>query len=104
MDLKEKPGFVWHFVCFIFGVLSIPWWAYVATNLWMWFGLPLGFPALGMAHAVGLRALIGMFWPIKLPPKDLGWTEKEKDLGNLVLAWFLPAFAYTVGRVALYFM
>ena len=102
--MKEKPGPLWNFVVIVLGLASIPWWAFFAVKLWAWFIVPFGLPSIGMAHAIGLRATIGLYWPVRLPQKDLGWTEKEKDIGNLLLSWCLPVFAYVVGRLALYFL
>lgn len=39
-------------------ILCLPihalWWGYVATRLWFWYVVPLGLPAIGLWHAVGL--------------------------------------------------
>jgi len=34
--------------------------AWVALKMWVWFAIPLGAPAIGMAHAYGLCLLIGI--------------------------------------------
>lgn len=42
-------------------LLALPvsiWAAWVEKTLWYWFAVPLGLPAIGMAHAYGLSALL----------------------------------------------
>jgi hypothetical protein len=42
-------------------ILVVPvtvWGAYVEKTLWWWFFVPLGLPAIGMAHAYGLSTFL----------------------------------------------
>lgn len=40
----------------------VPWaliaWGWALQLMWMWFLVPLGIPALGLAHAIGIRGLV----------------------------------------------
>ena len=36
------------------------WYGFVIAKLWLWFLVPFGLPAVGIAHAAGLHALAAM--------------------------------------------
>jgi hypothetical protein len=98
--MKEKPGALWNLAVSVVGVASIPWHLWSTVKLWVWFAVPLGLPVIGMAHVLGLRTLVGLFEPKEMPLKDTGWTERERDLGRLLIGWGLPAFALLIGWIA----
>ena len=49
--------------------------AWVMVRLWMWFVVPFGLPALGMAWMLG----IGTFWSLFVIDWNLFWERLEKD-------------------------
>lgn len=60
--------------------------AYVLAVLWRWFGVPLGLPSLGMAHAYGLATLL-QFANINLPPvKDRDVAEAANGISRQATA------------------
>jgi hypothetical protein len=76
------------------------WEAFALKVLWGWFLVPLGLPAIGMAHAVGL-ALIATLLTHQAPSN---MTSDERQ--SQVIGWGLatPAVALIVGWIAKGFM
>lgn len=86
---------------------------YAMTHLWLWFIVPLGVPAIGMAHAWGILILKEFlrfkFKKVEDSPK--GETEDErntrliKDLsGRLATMYIAPIVSIVAGYVATLFM
>lgn len=44
-----------------FVLVAVLWGGYIASLLWGWFLVPLGVPAIGYWHAVGIETLLGAF-------------------------------------------
>ena len=49
--LKGVLGVLAFLLCIVFS-------GFVTTELWLWFVVPLGAPAINIAHALGLRMLL----------------------------------------------
>lgn len=76
------------------------WEGFVLKVLWAWFLLPLGLPAIGMAHAVGISALVGLL--AHQAPPDLN----DDDRLHKVFQWAVcgPIAALALGWIAKQFM
>lgn len=79
--------------------LGAPVLGFTLSTLWRWFMVPLGVPAIGMAHAYGLLLLVMMFRPKKHTKSTA--TEGLKDFGYVL---FLSAYALAVGYIVTLFM
>lgn len=55
------------------------------SELWGWFIVPLGAPAISVIHAVGLKLTIGF---VTFKMKDLD-EDRDKDFDEMVKAMFL---------------
>jgi hypothetical protein len=71
--------------------------AFTTMTLWMWFGVPLGLPQIGMAHAVGISLLVSNFKTLpnineKKPDESFG----EVILKTIVANLFFLAFGWVV--------
>lgn len=42
-------------------ILLTIWRGFILSCLWAWFMVPLGLPEIGVAHAIGVAFLVGMF-------------------------------------------
>jgi hypothetical protein len=60
-------------------------WGYAVAALWGWFAVPLGAPAIGLAHGLGIRLLMATAVPH--PPHD----DKKQRLGFQTTASMLYA-------------
>lgn len=71
----------------------------VLSMLWIWFMVPLGVPPIGIAHAVGLVALIGLVGPGPRLRDDepLTWQRLRSQIGHSV---FKMATIFVVGAIA----
>lgn len=76
--------------------------AVVATKLWEWFVVPLGMPAIGVAHAYGLLLLFTMHAVARnaLVARDDSISPNVAWLGCL----FTYTMAFIFGAVAKWFM
>lgn len=71
---------------------------YVIWVLWGWFAIPLGLPAITLAHAIGIDILISMFQPVRIQRED-------PPIGKYVIAAIVrPMLALAIGYVALQFI
>ena len=66
--------------------------------LWGWFAVPLGIPAIGLAHAIGVDLLIGMFQPARFVTDDFDWAAWARTI------LFRPALAIAAGYVVLQYI
>jgi hypothetical protein len=75
---------------------------YVFATLWSWFVVPLGAPAMGLAHAYGLGCLVTMATlPARLPKdkevaaasenNERDATAKEKFIYAFTIIWQMAA-------------
>lgn len=67
--------------------------AFTTTQLWGWFGVPLGLPAIGLAHAIGISLLVNNFKTLpninkKEPDESFGETIIKTIIVNLVFLVF----------------
>ena len=54
---------------------------FVLHRLWAWFVVPLGVPAIGIAHAVGLAMLVGF---LKMSQHDFDQESDDEPLARLI--------------------
>jgi len=65
---------------------------FVTVELWGWFVVPLGAPAIGIAHALGLRMLVSV--------STHNYAEDKRSQGErLANAFALPLFAWGFGAL-----
>jgi hypothetical protein len=76
--------------------------AYVLRDLWEWFVVPLGMPAIGLAHAVGISSIVGyLTQQAKDRDKDDSNKDTTADLIHAVAAAIIyPLFAWGIGAIA----
>lgn len=67
--------------------------AWILAKLWAWFLVPLGVPAVGMAHGYGIWVLLGFLWT---RPADL---RAATDAELLAKAYAAPLIALAMGAV-----
>lgn len=91
----------------ILGVVGLAllgiWWGYAIHILWAWFAVPLGAPAIGVAHAYGLSVLFGLFLNIR----GLKIGEQKDDSqwsASVTVSVLMPALALLFGWIAVGFM
>ncbi|AUR87931.1 TMhelix containing protein [Vibrio phage 1.106.O._10N.286.51.F7] len=66
---------------------------YVFSELWGFFVVPLGAPAIGVIHAIGLAALIHMTSPLS--------SERDPDIAHMLVSKiFRILFCYALGVIA----
>jgi hypothetical protein len=75
-------------------ILSIFWCGWVTATLWGWFFVPLGVPAIGVWHAFGIAALVGLLKGVQA--RKLESTTVER----LTFGILAPAFALGFGWLA----
>lgn len=51
---------------FMVNVALVPWRTFVLMKLWAWFVAPLGLPAIGLAHALGIILVVGFLRPDRI--------------------------------------
>jgi len=65
---------------------------FVTAELWGWFVVPLGVPAIGIAHALGLRLVVHV--------ATFTYAEDKRGQGErLANAIVLPLFAWAFGAI-----
>lgn len=75
--------------------------AAVLATLWRWFAVPLGAPAVGLAHMVGIATLVGLGTHQFVP--TAGMDNRERAVGAIADGLVAPTFALLVGWIALQF-
>jgi len=86
-----------------FGVYGMP---YIVSTLWGWFVVPLGVPALSVAHAFGLILFTTLF-RFDLITKAKEDADKGTPIGNCVKTWvvfFGGGLVLGVGYIAKYWV
>lgn len=99
MKLSVFPAYAFVLVT---GSLLAGW---VIQNLWAWFALPFGLPALTLAHAVGVDLLVSF---LAINPTGLyahkSLNNAEKGKNGLYMVYARPLFYLACGFVASLFM
>ena len=71
----------------------------VCADLWAWFLVPLGVPAIGVAHAIGIHSLIGLM-TVSISRADLRAKSESTDViarcGDRALGYLL---VWAVGAI-----
>lgn len=78
----------------IYLVLIMVFGGVVLRDLWLWFVIPLfpTLPALTIAQAAGVKAVIGFASGLQFPPKDeskFSWTKVVIPFAAYALVWFM---------------
>jgi hypothetical protein len=79
-------------------------WGYCVAVLWSWFVVPLGLPAIGKAHALGLAVIV------RFVSMDVSKVIKDADeethefVARQVAVFIVPGFALLFGWVYQQFM
>lgn len=84
---------------FVLGPLFAVFEGFALKTLWAWFLVPLGLPAIGLAHAVGVAALIGL-----VTHQTPATNDDEHTARVLVFGAISPGGALVVGWIAKSFM
>lgn len=58
----------------------------VVSILWRWFAVPLGFPVIGIAHAIGLSMLVHMM------ASGISARKSDASTGRILWALFVAPF------------
>lgn len=103
--LMEIFGKIAAYIVMVTVIIFVGAWAF--QTLFAWFLVPLGLPAIGMAHAYGLM-LVASF--LKMKPKDLDLDEnkKTKTTAETITNFYVYILFYLVavgmGWITLLFM
>lgn len=80
---------------------------FVLTQLWGWFVVPLGADRLGIAHALGLSLMLGIFFAHIATKNDVKNSDNEwyvQAIGTLINSILASLFAWGVGAIIAGFM
>jgi hypothetical protein len=75
--------------------------AFVLRDLWLWFMVPLGLPALSLMHAMGLD-LLGQF--VVMTRMSMEYESTAGLPKSIVKGLFVTLFIWVAGFVTHYFM
>jgi hypothetical protein len=75
------------------------WQAYIIAVLWGWFMLQFGLPAIGVAHAIGLRCIFLLFRGGYAMPK-----QKDKFWERWIAPFLIPAVVLGIAWIAKRYM
>lgn len=90
-------------VLLLLSVLQIVYTGWVITKLWLWFMVPLGVPAIGIAHAIGLGILISLIAGLHFLAREKDAEIKgtnEKMAYRLIGSAVVTSFAWAFGALA----
>jgi hypothetical protein len=90
------------FFALTLAALSI-WSGYVLSILWGWFLVPMGAKQIGVAHAIGLAAIVNVF----MGQRGVNGNDDKKNTnwgGKLIAVIIGPLFALFVGWITHFFM
>lgn len=76
----------------------------VLRQLWYWFLVPLGVPAVGAAHALGISCLLGLFTMGLARDADKEETVLAKSIRSVTFGLLGPAVALGLGYLFSLFM
>jgi hypothetical protein len=97
--LEVILGFLLFPTIVLFATVGMLYYAWTLTVLWTWFLVPLGMPAIKLAHAYGIGLIAGLF---KAAPNE---TKGEKDLLSELVTWAVkPVIALAVGGLVKFFL
>lgn len=71
---------------------SMVWSGFVMQLMWAWFVVPLGVPAIGIAHALGLRLLAE--W---MTYQDRDLSDKNDLLESAIKSFLIPLLMLGLG-------
>jgi hypothetical protein len=74
------------------GLAAIPWHGFVYAQLWGWFAVPLGLPAVGMWHALGVAVLFRL-----LTLKGYPRPDNKNEAFEAVATWVYPLLSLGFG-------
>lgn len=77
---------------------------YVLSEMWTWFVVPLGVTAIGLAHAVGIASLGGLFFLGVGAAISAHNYESENKNRDMVKWYVMYYFSTTVGLLNLWLM
>lgn len=70
---------------------------WVLSLLWGWFIVPLGVPAVGVVHAIGIAFVVGMFTSAAKVDSDHPWR-------NIAIGFLAPLLTLAFGAIVHGFM
>lgn len=79
---------------FFVGIIAIPLMlagGFVFRDMWTWFVVPLGMPAINLAHAIGLASILKGRWAYK--------SEKGHEWYYLPLQFVSLGFVWLIGYI-----
>lgn len=89
---------------------------YAVSMLWLWFAVPLGLPAIGIAQAIGINILVaslanttGLSLALQSIKEILKGDQKDSKLSRqeikyLISIFLLPAFELGIGFLVTLFL
>ncbi len=81
-------------------LITVPaflWVGFVIKIMWVWFMVPLGLPAISLAHAIGIDVLITF---IVIPS-----VNEDRSMSDIISSFiFRPVFVLLIGFIAKSFM
>ena len=80
-----------------FSILS----GWALSWLWLWFLVPLGVPAIGLAHSIGIVSLVSFLTKQYNPTSN---DTSEEKYGKLAYAVMSPFLALGIGYIVHSFM
>ncbi|WP_413460726.1 hypothetical protein [Herbaspirillum huttiense] len=103
---KGKENMSFFGVIFYLAVMAAAtlWNGYVASTLWGWFIVPLGVSAITYWHAVGLSAVVGVFFGGSFSLRSDGESPVEAAFEDILKAALVPLFCLGIGWVAKQYM
>jgi hypothetical protein len=89
-------------------IISAPivifYYAFALSYLWLWFLVPLGVPAIGMANALGIMLFKGFLWVKYTPNAQADTTPLSKMVRGLGYGYAVPTIALFMGYIYHSFM
>lgn len=74
---------------FIIGFPASVWISFVGTNLWKWFAVPLGAPAISLVYGMGFYWLISFYRVLSTPIQDRELPDMFCKDGNKFVREYL---------------
>lgn len=91
-QISAPAAFLSHLLLLALGLL---WGCWVTSQLWLWFAVPLGMPAINQWHVGGLSMLLGMFLSYRgLDRNDIG---RKAHIFRWVYHTLTPGVCYLLG-------
>ena len=67
---------------------------YVLHAMWGWFVVPLGVPAVGIVHAIGIAGVAGALVPNHRGDDSPSWRQLAVGMVNMLLTWGIAAIVH----------